>query len=251
MFFKSCSLMFHHDSYISFCTIFFGYIIGSGFLFYWYYMKNRLFKKNWKIQQAKTDTIQPYHWIFVFSNLFIASIFALVTTEMTIRKLNYINFEEDKGIHLILYDFFIAFIIQSVLEYAWHKWMHTDKIYSWCHKYHHSYKSPHPFCDMYIHPLEATGYYCILYSPPLLMSNGIHYFAFILYMLILGICGVLDHSGINFNFGYLYDVSFHDLHHQKFTVNYGFPSPLLDMLFGTYLSPDSKFLQFRSKLKSS
>ena len=232
--------MFHSYSYLSFCTIFFGYIISSGLLYYWYYMKNRLFKQCWKIQPKMNanGSIQPYHWILVFSNLFIASSFALGTTEMTINKLNYITFE-DKNYLMILYDFFIAFIIQSILEYVWHIWIHTDAIYSWCHKFHHSYKSPFPFADMYIHPLEATGYYCILYSPPLLMSNGIHYYAFMLYMLILGICGILDHSGINFKFGYLYDVTFHDLHHQKFKVNYGFPSPLLDMVFGTYLSPDN------------
>lgn len=67
-------------------------------------------------------------------------------------------------------------------------------MYKHFHKYHHHHKAPEPFDDMFIHPLEAAAYYCILYSPPLLMR--VHVYAFSLYMIILGVCGVLDHSGV-------------------------------------------------------
>jgi sterol desaturase/sphingolipid hydroxylase (fatty acid hydroxylase superfamily) len=86
-----------------------------------------------------------------------------------------------------------------------------------------------------IHPLEAFLYYCILYAPafllpaPLTMSPA----AFSVYMLLHGICGVLDHSGVRFDCG-IYSSADHDLHHERFNCNYGFPVPWLDWLHGTY-----------------
>jgi sterol desaturase/sphingolipid hydroxylase (fatty acid hydroxylase superfamily) len=69
-----------------------------------------------------------------------------------------------------------------------------------------------PFDDLYIHPVEAVGYYMILYSPPLLLP--IHKWGFALYMAIMGLCGVLDHSGIRVVVPGFYDTADHDLHHR-------------------------------------
>jgi sterol desaturase/sphingolipid hydroxylase (fatty acid hydroxylase superfamily) len=90
-----------------------------------------------------------------------------------------------------------------------------------------------------IHPVEAFLYYCILYAPafllpaPLTMSPA----SFSVYMLLHGICGVLDHSGVHFDCG-IYSSADHDLHHERFNCNYGFPVPWLDWLHGTYAVRD-------------
>ena len=76
--------------------------------------------------------------------------------------------------------------------------MHVPYFYKLFYEYHHYYKSPEPWDDMFIHPIEAFGYYCILYSPPFLFQC--HIYAFVVYMMIMGICGILDHSGIHFSF---------------------------------------------------
>ena len=103
--------------------------------------------------------------------------------------------------------------------------LHLPPLYKRFHKYHHAYKDPEPFDDMYIHPLEAFCYYCILYAPPFLFSC--HIFAFISYMIVMGLAGTLDHSGIRVHVPGIYDASDHDRHHSKFNVNYAFPSPYL------------------------
>ena len=99
--------------------------------------------------------------------------------------------------------------------------LHLPPLYKRFHKYHHAIKEPEPFNDMYIHPLEAFCYYCILYAPPFLFPC--HVFAFIgyafeyfflcfflslshtllprflspfRYMIVMGLAGTLDHSGI-------------------------------------------------------
>lgn len=110
--------------------------------------------------------------------------------------------------------------------------MHTRWCYARLHKYHHHYHSPEPFDDMFIHPLEAFGYYCILYSPAYLLP--MHACTFLAYMVVLGVFGVADHSGIRFSLPGLYDTADHDAHHSRFEVNYAFPFPYLDLLAGTY-----------------
>ena len=42
------------------------------------------------------------------------------------------------------------------------------------------------------------------------------------------------HIGIKLKLGTLYNTEDHDLHHSKFSLNYGFPAPILDILHGTY-----------------
>jgi Fatty acid hydroxylase superfamily len=149
--------------------------------------------------------------------------------------------------------------------------MHLQPFYKLFHKHHHKYKSPEPFDDMCIHPIEAIGYYCILYAPPLLFRC--HVYAFVGYMVLMGLCGVLDHSG-----GHMYtynthtytlfrdthihththththahtqthththtvgvslslpgyNTADHDLHHEAFDVNFAFPFVAMDVLHGT------------------
>ena len=54
-------------------------------------------------------------------------------------------------------------------------------------------------------------------------------------MIIMGLCGVLDHSGIIFYVPNLYDTRDHDVHHEKFDVNYAFPFIFMDVIHNTYL----------------
>jgi sterol desaturase/sphingolipid hydroxylase (fatty acid hydroxylase superfamily) len=59
------------------------------------------------------------------------------------------------------------------------------------------------------------------------------------YMAIMGLCGVIDHSGIKFRVPGIYDSADHDRHHSHYIVNYSFPFPYMDLLFGTF---DGEFM---------
>jgi sterol desaturase/sphingolipid hydroxylase (fatty acid hydroxylase superfamily) len=177
----------------------------------------------------------PYHRIITSFNLFIASIFALIVTELSVRGKNRMAFEspDTYGYLNIVIDFSIAVAYENIAEYYWHRLLHSKPLYARFHKMHHQYKSPEPWDDMYIHPLEAALYYCILYAPPFLFRC--HIIAFIAYMIVMGLCGIVDHSGIHFSVPGFYDSSDHDRHHSHFEVNYSFPFPYLDIIHGTYL----------------
>jgi sterol desaturase/sphingolipid hydroxylase (fatty acid hydroxylase superfamily) len=235
--------------FLGFSAIFFGYILQSSLLEYFFYCKRR--NRSWKIQQNAGDphcafyflpifsskkNRGPYHKQFTFINIILGGFSAGLIAELVHRGVCPMSFspvDSLSSVIRILRDFGIAFLSEAVLEYYWHRLMHTKYFYAIAHKYHHHYKSPEVWDDMYIFPLEAIGYYFILYSPPFLYHT--HVYAFLLYMGCMGLCGVLDHSGIRVKLPlHLYNTEDHDLHHLKFNVNFGFPVPWLDILHGSY-----------------
>ena len=246
----------------SFCIILFGYILQSTFLQYYFYYHKASNLHAWKIRTDKKEScveeVAKRWWLpvlmssykkpgrekhnpwFAPINLLVASIFAFLITEATMWGMTRLRFEATYNNNeiqvyicvLVVRDLLLAVMWQSVLEYYWHRLMHTKCCYKMMHKYHHANKSPEPFDDMYIHPLEAFGYYCILYSYPVVFEC--HFNAFVTYMVIMGLCGVLDHSGIRVCIPYLYDTRDHDLHHERFDVNYAFPFPYMDILHNTW-----------------
>jgi sterol desaturase/sphingolipid hydroxylase (fatty acid hydroxylase superfamily) len=56
-------------------------------------------------------------------------------------------------------------------------------------------------------------------------------------MIIMGSCGVLDHSGIRLGWRGVYATADHDEHHRLYNVNYAFPFPFMDVLHRTYHAP--------------
>lgn len=243
--------MISNYSILSFFIIFVGYILQTSFLqFYFYYIRKSDINI-WKIQPLKSKTTGtfwgfpilsnkpnrgPYHRYLTCWNLFIASCVACITTEYSINQWNKMRFENlsfDSITFLqLIFEVIVIVNHECIIEYYWHRLMHLSFFYKNFHKMHHYYKSPEPWDDMYIHPFEAFGYYCILYSPPFVYS--IHWYSFIVYMIIMGILGVLDHSGVIISIPGLYITIDHDLHHSKFELNYSFPFPYMDILHGTY-----------------
>ena len=136
------------------------------------------------------------HDVICSVNLLTASMAAGAVFELTSRGLSGIAFslEDAGGVGRGALTTLGAFAWQSVLEYYWHRMMHLPAFYRRFHKMHHHYKSPQPFDDMYIHPLEAVGYYMILYSPAFIFC--LHWSGFAAYMTVMGMCGVIDHCGI-------------------------------------------------------
>lgn len=231
------------------CVIFFGYIFQTSLIQYFFYCSSRSSVQLWKIQHTKQDHVGQFYFLPILSNkpnraplhgpvmllnLCIASLVAGFTTECSVRQWNKMEFYpptlQEAGV--IAMQFLLAVVYQCVVEYYWHRLMHTKLFYASFHKYHHWYKSPEPWDDMYIHPLEAFGYYCILYGPPFLFR--IHCWAFLGYMVVMGVCGILDHSGVRVEVPGLYNTEDHDNHHLRFEVNYSFPFPFMDLLHGTF-----------------
>lgn len=235
---------------IAFLVILFGYQLQSSVLQLLFYTWRGKDKAAWKVQPGKGNTgvfwghpllsakhgRAPYHRAITSFNLLMASSFAGACSELAIRgsimglrsSIRFTN----ASVGQFCVELCAAILWESVLEYYWHRLMHVPLFYSRFHKLHHHYKSPEVWDDLYIHPLEAFGYYLILYSPTVIIP--IHVVSFIGYMIIMGLCGVMDHSGIKMKIPYIYNSVDHDLHHKYTKINYGFPFPFMDILMNTY-----------------
>lgn len=183
----------------------------------------------------------PLHPAFATANLLVSSLFAGATCEAFLRGAsNLVAVPSDEiwssgALAASALALFKAVAWQSVLEYAWHRLMHTRRWYRTLHKLHHHYKAPEVWDDLFIHPLEAFGYYCILYSPAFVGAGAVPVPAFLVYMALMGACGVLDHCGVDLKVpGGWYNTRFHDAHHELTNVNYAFPFDVMDRICGTY-----------------
>ena len=174
-------------------------------------------------------------WALASANTLLAAVAAGATAEAAMRGWSTLHGRPLAGVHAwaeAAVGFAAAIALESVLEYYWHRVMHWRFCYRTCHRIHHAAKAPSPFDDMLIHPLEALGYYCILYSPAFLIP--MHAGAMVAYMVVMGLAGVLDHSGVAASLPGLYSTSDHDEHHRLVNVNFAFPFPWLDIAHGTY-----------------
>ncbi|EKX53146.1 sterol desaturase [Guillardia theta CCMP2712] len=219
-----------------------------------YYLRRRCSPQEWKIQPQRFVRLQSpacwspflgrwfgrregkeeYHDFVCAMNVITAGCSAGFVVRSIVRGSTRLLFDWKAAGRLpgVVGTFCLAVGWQSVLEYYWHRLMHLPFFYKHFHKMHHSYKSPQPFDDMYIHPVEAVGYYCILYSPPFVFP--LHVYGFVLYMAIMGVCGILDHSGIKWGFLGIYNTEDHDKHHEHFDCNFAFPFVWMDILHGTF-----------------
>ena len=204
-------------SFLNAGVIFFGYIFQSSALQYWYYyLKETNKSSTWKIQNERGKASLGTFWtipllskskpnrakdhkFLTTLNLVNASCIAFLVTELCMRGMSRMTFisPEEYGYFSIIRDIIFAVTYENFAEYYWHRFLHSKIMYKRFHKFHHYVKSPEPWDDMYIHPIEAIIYYFILYAPPFLFQC--HYISFLIYMVIMGLCGTLDHSGIKLN----------------------------------------------------
>ena len=267
----------HPASVASFFTLFFGYMLSASTLQWWFYHRQGRTPRGWKSQPgapahapdgrgrvwvwclpfldllrspppaaAGIQPRHPLHPVFATVNLLVSSTFALASCELFHRGGGSLHCtcgpERAACAVQLLQGVLASLAVQSVLEYYWHALMHTPFFYARLHRYHHFYKAPQVFDDLMIHPVEAFGYYCILFSPAVLVRQ--HWAAFLAYMSLCGVFGILDHSGIAVTLlgRTVYDTRAHDVHHQKgfgpgVYVNLAFPFTLMDVVHRTFVAP--------------
>jgi len=124
-------------------------------------------------------------------------------------------------------DIICTLISSDILFYICHRLLHTKILYKYFHKLHHEIKKPIGFGALYSTLTEIyVGNIFPLYTPLLFLSS--HEITIMIWIIIT-CCNtvILSHSG------YKKLSEFHDLHHEKFNVNYG-SSVFMDKLFGTF-----------------
>ncbi|EAW11747.1 sterol desaturase family protein [Aspergillus clavatus NRRL 1] len=125
-------------------------------------------------------------------------------------------------------DFALSLLLREALFYYSHRFLHRPSFYARIHKRHHRFTAPIALAAQYAHPIEQVFANALPISlpPQILGSHILTFWAFLAYELFNT---ATVHSGYDF---FKSKAKMHDLHHEKFNLNYG-SIGLLDWLHGT------------------
>eukprot|EP00761_Pharyngomonas_kirbyi_P013137 gb/GECH01013164.1/.p1 GENE.gb/GECH01013164.1/~~gb/GECH01013164.1/.p1 ORF type:complete len:266 (+),score=40.31 gb/GECH01013164.1/:1-798(+) len=132
----------------------------------------------------------------------------------------------------IAYHLIFSIMTTEILFYTSHRLLHYGILYRYIHKQHHEFIAPMGLAAEYAHPVEFLfGNILPIFVGPLLC--GAHILTTWFWNMLSIIVTVSHHGGYQLPWliGGL-DPEYHDLHHQRFIVNYG-TIGLLDKLLGT------------------
>ncbi|KAJ5970517.1 uncharacterized protein N7479_000435 [Penicillium vulpinum] len=128
----------------------------------------------------------------------------------------------------ILRDVVLSLLIREALFYYSHRILHIPALYIPIHKKHHRFTAPIALAAQFAHPIEHifANTLPISLPPQLLGSHVVTFWVFLAYELVNT---ATVHSGYDF---FHNKAKMHDLHHEKFNLNYG-SLGLLDWVHGT------------------
>ncbi|KAF8608790.1 sterol desaturase [Ceratobasidium sp. AG-I] len=130
----------------------------------------------------------------------------------------------------VLWNIIACMLIREILFYYAHRLLHNRIFYSRIHKLHHQFTAPFALAAQYAHPIEhmIANVAPISLPPQLLRCHILTFWVFLAIELLETTC---VHSGYDF---LRRAAETHDLHHEKFTGNFG-TIGLLDWAHGTRL----------------
>jgi len=139
----------------------------------------------------------------------------------------------------------LLLVLHDAYFYWAHRAMHHPVMYRWSHRVHHLSLTPTPWAAYSFAPVEAL--IMALFMPAALALMPLHGTVIFVFLAIMIVRNAMGHSGIEFAhhrwvdspLDFLTTTTHHDMHHQKFTGNYGLYFTWWDRWMGTEL-PDYK-----------
>lgn len=125
-------------------------------------------------------------------------------------------------------DFAISLLLREAMFYYSHRLLHIPYLYRRIHKKHHKFTAPIALAAQFAHPIEQIFANALPISlpPQLLHSHVLTFWAYLAWELFNT---ATVHSGYDF---FRNKAKMHDLHHEKFNLNYG-SIGFLDWVHGT------------------
>jgi lathosterol oxidase len=137
------------------------------------------------------------------------------------------------GLPLLVFTSFLPPVIFHVLAFLVHRLYHTAFFFKHIHYVHHKARTPTFVDGLAMHPIEVVTSALVLVSPAFIVP--VHIAAFGLYLTLVGVHELLDHSGIRLQIFPMSASTHHDEHHRVVRRCYAQTFTWLDDLFGTGL----------------
>lgn len=140
----------------------------------------------------------------------------------------------------------LLFVIYDFFYTLFHWALHWPPIYPLIHKHHHRQMTPFRGSTdaINVHPIEyVIGEYDHLWTMFLLtkiFGPGVHCLTFIAFIAIGGALASLNHTRIDVQLPYVFNVRAHDFHHRQPRCNYGQYLMLWDCVFGTFMPCEAR-----------
>jgi len=138
---------------------------------------------------------------------------------------------------------YFVFLIDDLLYYFAHRFMHLPSVYPWCHKHHHRQSMPKRgyFDAANESPIEQfIGLSLVLtafHITKLISPFGVHAVGIPVFLVLYAMTALLNHTQYDIGFGILglgYSVRAHEMHHRFPTCNYSQNTMIWDKLLGTF-----------------
>lgn len=192
--------------------------------------------------QGKFPKFRDYRRDFGFSMLTIAifAVVSLLVFDVYYEHTRLYDNISERGIPYYIAMYAAMLFIHDTYFYWIHRLMHRPRLYRYIHLVHHKSTNPSPWTAYAFHPLEAILEVGIL--PLLAFTLPIHREAlgwFFLFQIVYNIYGHLGYELYPRNFHktwigrYVNTSVAHNLHHKKFTGNFGLYFLIWDRLLGT------------------
>lgn len=195
-----------------------------------------------KIQQRwpqSADYRREIWYSTLASLIFGATAWLCLGTELR-RYTGFYTDIKEYGLGWLLLSIPLTLLIHDTYFYWMHRLMHHRKIYRWAHLLHHRSVNPSPWAAFAFHPLESIGEAAII--PILLFTLPLHPISFFSFVMIMMLFNVYGHLGFELFSKKTYEHPlgkwlntsvYHNLHHEKFTGNYGLYFTFWDRVCGT------------------
>ncbi len=223
-------------------AIFGRYAVFSGLAYLVFYLWKR---RDWLFRKIQQKFPQPADYQReIFYSALTSVIFGFISwlclgTSFRQYTLFYSDVEQ-YGIAWLIISIPLTLLVHDTYFYWIHRWMHRPEWYRRIHLTHHKSVNPSPWAAYAFHPIEAVLEAGII--PVLLIIMPLHpvsFFAFITLMLLFNVYGHLGYELFSRKTyehpigRWLNSSVHHNLHHEKFTGNYGLYFTIWDRLCGT------------------
>ena len=134
----------------------------------------------------------------------------------------------------------LALLIHETYYYWLHRWFHQPLVYRYLHKVHHESVNTSVWTSFSFHPIESILQAIII--PLITFIVPLHLSVMLFLLIFMTLSAIINHAGVEIFpaswlnhpiFKYLIGSTHHDIHHRRFTKNYGLYFTFWDNWMGT------------------